>query len=69
MTDYGTDVGEETYEIELADWLSQKKNLPKVLKIKIVRETDKAVYVDQLSENGSLITSMWLPKSALKYKN
>lgn len=64
-----SDVGDETYEIELADWLSQKKNLPKRIHIKIIRETDKAVYVDQVTEHGELISTFWLPKSVIKYIN
>jgi hypothetical protein len=64
-----TIVGEETFEIELADWLIKKENLPKKIHIKINRETDKAVYVDQVSENGSFIGTLWLPKSAIKYLN
>jgi hypothetical protein len=64
-----SDVGEETFEIELADWLSQKKNLPKRIHIKIIRETDKAVYVDQVTELGEVISTFWLPKSVVKYIN
>lgn len=62
-----SDVGEETFEIELADWIAKKENLPKTMKIKIVRETDKAVNFDQISDNGTVINTMWLPKSAIKY--
>jgi len=60
-------VGEESFEIELADWIAKKENLPKTMKIKIVRETDKAVNFDQISDNGTVINTMWLPKSAIKY--
>ena len=40
-------VGEETYDIELAEWLTKKENLPRKITIKIDKETDKAVHDDQ----------------------
>lgn len=60
-------VGEETFDIELAEWLTKKENLPKKMKIKIDKETDKAVHVDQVSESGEIINTLWIPKSAIKY--
>jgi hypothetical protein len=59
-------VGEETFDIELAEWLTKKENLPKNITIKINRETDKAVYVDQVID-GEVKNTLWLPKSAIKY--
>lgn len=60
-------VGEETFDIELAEWLSKKENLPKRFKIKILKETDKALNVEQVTDDGTVVNTMWLPKSTITY--
>jgi len=45
-------VGEETYEIEILDWLSEKEGLPKTLRIKIIRESDKFI-------GGKVMAKSW----------
>ena len=59
-------VGEETYEIEIPDWLSEKEGLPKTLRIKIIRESDRGLVVEQILDNGESTTAIYLRNRATK---